>query len=575
MRNPEDKVSKSPLPENLHFPVIMRHSARNQELTIHVNECDVFALDYMKMKYPKLIAPALASFILLAGNLKAGAAEDILANSFVDESEAATWIHWWGAPEWFLEFDPTQDADGDANSGSLKVTVNLDLDLYAGDNQFALRGSLPSVINGTEYDTLSMDIKYDPTSATRPAGDYGYFEYGVWSADDYSSSFFGNVTVTSDQEGWVHLEAPLLQTYDKIDKIAGVAVKMWAGDAVGNNHITGAQTFWIDNIKLIAKTGGTPPPDPTLSIEPAISGLNLLASKADAPYQRQNLRTKFAAYSWVGASQPITYSMTIKDFPTNVSGFQAHMFFVPGDNLPTYEASPDWNEPNVMFLQIGGNSDGTGYANLRYKVNQANGNGMYWNENPDNGPVGLLGSVGSSTVLGTWSVTFTSDTEATLTSPDGTSTAITLPDADAALFGGPMYVYYGAQPNQAANIGLPVILSGVAVTGVETPIEEAFAGPALDTTETWDVVAEDPAGVSLVPNEPSWWIAWTLPAPSFVLQSSADLMTWTDAALPAVQLGDKKKALVPMSAVRLAAPEGEEGEISPYGFFRLQKPAAP
>ena len=114
-----------------------------------------------------------------------------------------------------------------------------------------------------------------------------------------------------------------------------------------------------------------------------------------AQYQRQSIRTKNPAYSWVGASDPVTYSFTIGNYPGRTySGFQTHLFIVPGSNLPTYETSPDWNEPNVIFLQIANNADGTAYGAFRYKTNQPSGNSMIFGN-------GTIATIGSASALGT------------------------------------------------------------------------------------------------------------------------------------------------------------------------------
>jgi len=65
--------------------------------------------------------------------------------------------------------DPTQDAGGDTNSGSLKIIAN-----FTGANQYVLwdRGPNntfalnPPITNGASLLTLEFDIKYDPSSPT-------------------------------------------------------------------------------------------------------------------------------------------------------------------------------------------------------------------------------------------------------------------------------------------------------------------------------------------------------------------------------------------------------------------------
>ena len=108
----------------------------------------------------------------------------------------------------------------------------------------------------------------------------------------------------------------------------------------------------------------------------------------------------------------MTYALTITNFPSGAAypGYQAHIFLVPGASIPNYETAPDYTENNLIFLDIHQNPDGTAYGAFRYKTNQPNGNGMVYGS-------GSLGYAGSSTVLGTWSLTFDQDTNITVLSP--------------------------------------------------------------------------------------------------------------------------------------------------------------
>ena len=78
--------------------------------------------------------------------------------------------------------------------------------------------------------------------------------------------------------GWMHVVAPIDPTGAGLDQITGVVLKMWSGDPASGQ--TGTATFWLDNVKLMAKTNQTVA-GPTLSIEPAQPGLRLFASAQD------------------------------------------------------------------------------------------------------------------------------------------------------------------------------------------------------------------------------------------------------------------------------------------------------
>ncbi|HYE33656.1 MAG TPA: hypothetical protein VEH27_19710 [Methylomirabilota bacterium] len=515
-------------------------------------------------KHKLITLSGVAALGLLSANVTA--AETILVNGFDDETEAAQWVHWWGAPSRTIEFDPTADSKGNANSGSLKLSVDFDIAAHGGDNQFSFRRDMTPAVDGTQYTNLVMDVRFDPNSPKRGTGDFGYLEFGV-KHSDWSQSYFGNATIPGTQTGWTTISAPIPLTNAKINDIAGVTVKMWAGQAGGNSSLTGPMTLWVDNIRLVASTNSGPLPPPKLSVEKrdAAGGLQLIASRAGAQYQRQNIRTVVPQYSWVDAGGPVSYSVTISDYAANANnGFQTHIFLVPGDNVPASQSAPDWSEPNVVFLHISNNTDGRANATFRYKVNQANANGMYWNGNPANGPVGSLGTITAPTAVGTWTLTFTNNTGFTLTGPGGATGSFSMPAEHAALFAGPLFAYVGAQPNELRNIGESVTLSRVQISGVGTPIDETFApvaeAPGGLNPELWQISAEDAAGVVLVPNEVTFWVSWTLPAADFVPQWSADLRTWNDITSPPVQVGEKRGVLLPQSALNNKA-----------AFFRMVK----
>jgi hypothetical protein len=452
------------------------------------------------------------------------------------------------------------------DSGSLKSVIEFDLAAYGGDNQFALIGALPETINAGLYTNMVMNIRWDPSSPKTPAGNHGYLEYGFRNAD-FSQTWLGGMNIPGDAAGWLQITAPISAALPKLDQVTGVVLKMWSGNS--DNGMTGTATFWLDNVKLLVNRDSTPTPPPTLSLVPAPSGLQLFAS-GGGQYQRQNVRTVDSGFSWVGRSGPVSYSITTRTYPDGThSGFQTHLFLVPSETPPT-ESAPDWNQPNVVFLEIGNTTSGGAYANLRYKTNQPNGNSMFYNSNPDNGPVGSLGSVGSATPIGTWTLTFNSTTQVTLTSPDGSTSTMEFPAESAALFADPLFAFVGVQPNQMSNIGQSAVLGEVKFTGMATPLTDNFAGvppeeggPNQIDPAKWGVVAEDPAGVYLVPVDSAYWAWWTLPSTGFSLQQSTSLTsTWQAVPGTPFRAGPKEGMLIPSSSL----PAGSAN------FYRLNRP---
>ncbi len=496
------------------------------------------------MKTNHFIKCAAAAAALVAAGQPVRAQDNYIVNAFDSEDEVLQWVHWWGNADTVMEWDPTVDADGNANSGSMKVTINFDLAAYGNENQFAVRHDLDEAIDGTKYTNMVMSIRFDPSSPARPYGDFGYLEYGVRHTD-WSSDFFGNTSVSTNNTSWVNLEAPIPLTHTLIDDVKGVCFKMWAGGAT--DGLTGTTVFWVDNIHFNANTNVAPPPPPTMAVARATPGLQLYASKGGSQYQRQSLRTMNPAYGWMDAGKPVTYSMTIKEFPDSAhSSFQAHIFLVPGDNVARTDASPDYSQANVVFVQIVNQSDGSASASFLYKTNQPSGNSMFWNTDPAKGGVGNLATITNATTIGTWSVTL-SNNAITLKTPSGTSTNFTMPAEAAALFAGPGYAYFGVQPNQLANIGQSAIFSRIQIEGTDVTIDEEFLGSQL-LPDTWEYAAEDVAGIVLVPK--ALWISWTLPAVGYTVQSALSLASdaWQTLDFTnIVQVADRRQVLLPMA----------------------------
>jgi hypothetical protein len=470
------------------------------------------------------------------------AAENIVYQ--FDDAGSATFSRWWGSAIQTYEFDATSDSQNNVGSGSQKITVVFDLAAYAGENQFAAQFN-PASINGVDYTNFTFDVRFDPTSPVRVEGDYGALEYGLIPSD-FSQIQLGTAIIPSGTTGWTKIQARIDPATPKLESIRGMWFKIWSGGAGG---LTGTSILWIDNINLYANTNVAPPPPPTIDISKANQGLKIFASQPGAQYQRQNIYSRASAgYTWVNVPQPVTYSLTLADYPDGThSGFQSHLFLVPGSNLPDWESSPDWNEPNLIFLDIGNNANGGGYASFRYKTNLPNGNTMVYNANPANGPAGTIASIGSPTPNGTWSITFSNNTEVTLTAPNGAVTNFSLPSAAAAMFADPMHVYAGIQPNQIGNIGQSLTIKRIKITGATNNVDEDFSVPGVLTGTTWNISAGDRTGLIQVPADAVFWFSWALPDTGWTMQWAEDLDNnfWNDfTSGTSMNIGGQRKTLI-------------------------------
>jgi hypothetical protein len=320
--------------------------------------------------------------------------------------------------------------------------------------------------------------------------------------------------------------------------VARMGYQMWSGWAAPVG-LTNTVYYWIDNVWLEYNTNTAPPPPPTLTLNPNRDhkGLKLVDS-ASGQYPRQNVATDMATgndYGWIGkGATPVSYKLTIADYPPAAdSAFQAHIFLTP-----TYgtENSPDWDQPDVIFVQISQSTAGVATATFRYKTNQPGDNKMMYNANPANGPVGVLATLASATgPLGTWTLSFMNDTNITLNAPDGSTTNFNMTADAAALFGtAPVRAYFGNQPNDTSYRGVFTTFSRVQISGVAMPIDDSFPGPGINqdpsvVTWQWVVQADDPNGVWVSSGLNPYAVNWTIPDFGFSVQVSPNLKTnsWT------------------------------------------------
>ncbi|SPE59005.1 conserved exported hypothetical protein [Verrucomicrobia bacterium] len=549
-----------------------------------------------KTPFPRWIYSAVCGLIVAASasSLLGQTFTNILVSSFDTSTDPfVNVVQWWGGDVWSVTWDGTQNATStivpnNPGSGALEFSLNWTDTSGVSGNQgpqfcwldglngggwntsFNVAAGTP--VDGYYYD-FDFDLKFDPASA-RSANDgsfgniYVGFAMPGWSQQ---WAFYGNGYTN---EGWNHIHAYIDPTWPNIDQIGGVAVYLPWQTSTGNTNAfyTNASqvtTFWLDNIVFTTNlTKPLAPPTLTLSPVKVTPGLSIQTSAGAGTYDRDSIATVSDNYSWVGAgSSPVTYSVTILKYPsTNNPNFQTQIFLASGGagTPPGTEASPDWNEPNCIFLQIQNNADGSASGRLMWKTNDANANDQLWGS-------GTLGTLNDPAgVLGKWSLSFVNDTNVTLTSPSGLSTNWVFPD-DSALQTyfpqGSVVAYFGGQPNAAANVGLGIVLSEVSISGPGlTPIDDKFNGPAIDPN-VW-VIRESQAGaVTLVPSTVHWKLGWTLPDLHFLLESAPSVTgPWSLSTLAsnAVQTGSSKSVLVPDTALPSLTST----------YFRMFKPVA-
>jgi len=442
---------------------------------------------------------------------------------------------WGGSPSITYALDPTMDASNNAASGSEQMVCVLGP--VAGD-QFVTKYGWLNDVNAYGYTNLEFDIYWatsSPSSNWYIGPFYGHIDLGYCTSNSTIASGQSFNILLSQGGHWVHEVMPVPITVSGL--IDGIYLKM--DTSAYNNPQSGTVTCWVDNIKL---TGSKPvPPAPTMAIEKAIPGLRIWASALGNDYQRDEIVTLNNDHGWYG-NTPITYSMTLSSFPNQSHvNFQAHMFLIPLSGMLAGDvpenAWEDFHAANMVEVAIINAGNGTTTGRFMVKTNAPNQDG-------DMRTVGTLGIVTNATgALGTWTVTFSDNTHATLTAPSGTNTGSFLLPENMSLFSGPLAVYFGVDPNSTVDTGQSATFSHIQITGAD-PINDTMT--SLDAS-TWEVISMDQAGTRYVPGDSAFWISWSQ-ASGYSLVTNASLSTpaasWADSGLAQSNIWVKTEVLV-------------------------------
>jgi len=446
--------------------------------------------------------------------------------------------------------DPTMDADGNTNvSGSLLCISpfaprgTIPPGGYAAIPSYGEQNLMSGTFGGGQFDTsvqmeiltvtnISFDIYVKPGTPTDANGNFGTVSVGLksigYGAD--TAYYTNQITIPgAASNGWVHLAETNAAQFQYAALNSGDTYaqgpEIYYTSYGDGGYPTNLVIFWIDNLMVNSSVAPPPPPPPpTMTISPAVAGLNLFTGTGVTLYNRESLEADQSEFTWVGATNPVSYSFTISSYPVHSNdAVQNHIFLIP---TPGTESAPDYTEPNLVFLDLESTPTGTQW-NFRYKTNEPNGNAMVYG-------VGTLASIATNTAIGTWTVTFNQNTNVTMTIPGGASTNFSIPDttgATTALFASGVALYYGAQSGNAGGDNDHIVASDFNVTGIPSAFDDNFVNDDGSlNTGIWAVNAAFPACVDLVAPGNPYWIQWTEPAPNFTLESTTSLtppVTWT------------------------------------------------
>jgi hypothetical protein len=500
------------------------------------------------------------------GPWAARAQSKLVIDTFDTADSIASWTATWGSSA-TLDFG-TLDAAGSASSGSLKVSQDF-APANGAWQQLVITRTFDTPVTGSQYSSVSIDVKVDPSSVPTAAGQYGYFELKRTT----DSTSMGGVNLTSTN--WTTVTYKLAATEGTLP---GIIIQN------GSAGFVGPITLYLDNLVFNKAATNTPPP--TLLLETNASpGLKLYASAPGQAYQRQNVvyaPTEDLGNQlwWVDQPDAVTYAVTWADFPDKnaYTGFQGHIMLVTDTSGAI---TPDWNDPNVVMVEFQyantpgpdaklGTADDVimARARLLHKVNEAAGNAMLYRTqtNASQGPVGVLGELFAPSMIGTWSVSFKGNTNIILTAPDNSTTNLFMPLEDAALYvptSKGVSALFGIQPNSVTGIERSAIISHIKITkGSQVVVDDTFQGATLDSAK-WILRAQDPGGIFTITPDLAFLISWDLPDTGFSLRAGPTVKgPWTTAAAPLL-VGARQVTLINKSA--LPSPK--------MGVFQLVKPA--
>jgi hypothetical protein len=461
-----------------------------------------------------------------------------VVNQFDDSSEVVPaagfpwagfgqgWGNWFGGAFQSATWD-SSDASNNLASGSMKIVANFSPNDYG---QYVVYDGFSAFsLNAQQYTNLQFDIRFDQNSTPRMnhdgSLDFGLIQVGI-ARQDWSQDYFYSFAVPATNSlgqpntNWVHISITLDPRRDlNLTNITDVIFHTING-YYGNTY-NGTQTYWLDNIKFVGPSVPASSPPPVMAIQRATPGLRLFAGDTSANYNREEIATLSSNVSWYGSSSfPVTYSFTINNFPGfTYQAFQFHMFLIPQSAMQWGPADSyaDWNCTNDIFLRIWFN------PRVYPGTNQYAAEFMWKTNSPGANYTAMAAAVLTPTAVGKWTVAFNNNTSVTLTTPAGTSTNFNIPSEVAAKFNGPVYAYFGIQPNSDNGEDQFVDLAKIQITGIGSPVNDTFTTDTGLNTATWKNVAYQYSSVCLVPVSSPYWINWSLPDAGFDLGTASHL----------------------------------------------------
>ena len=143
---------------------------------------------------------------------------------------------------------------------------------------------------------------------------------------------------------------------------------------------------------------------------------------------------------------------------------------------------------------------------------------------------GVTNYAASSPAVGTWSITFTSDTNLTLTAPNGNTASYVIPPYNIAPFAADtdFGIYLGNMAQTQTGLNQDIVYSRFAVTGVPSPFTDNFLADTKLLPQ-WDPTTSAAASaINLLPASAKYAGIWTVAKGPWSLSIGTNLTTRTN-----------------------------------------------
>jgi hypothetical protein len=448
-------------------------------------------------------------------------------------------------------------ASGNTNPVLANYTLEFDMQI----NPFTPGFNMEISLQGTNGSTFGGDVsRWTVTSPPLPAAGSGYVHVSL----PLSNSVAGN-------------SGQVLFPTDPMMRVAFgvVAFPATVGDGVTPENID------VDNIVLLMNTNPPPIPPPTMNIVKAKPALRIFEQNSGATTSQEGIATVDSNQSWIGSTvaNPTTYKINIASFPPTPNT-ALHMQFVQTAAINPFVV---FANANAMDWRIRRDTSGFFSQRVSWKTNSPNNGGL------PNVAVNNVTNT-STTGVGTWTLTFTSDTNGVVIAPDGSTNAFTLPPDMVALFANPVELCIGTTPGSAAGFGEFFDINRITITNSTQVDDDDFTQDDVLNTGLWsplfslDAASANNAGsVFQVSTNTPLWVTWTVPDDLFQLATAPSLtnqwfspmyygsLTGVSNTIP-TKMGTTLKWTLINSAALPTTDTTVGGPVSRTGFFRLQNP---